>query len=114
MSVPLTRVGKLLRIAAERNRTQDFVEIRFRAERTLRESLYLRCREDGIAVPAALEALIRGFVTKHPAALAMIDQWIRDEGLEKKPPAGPVIKDRELAELYAAIARGHEEDTTCP
>lgn len=105
----MRKFDKLLRIASERNRVEDFVEVRFRVSRPLKASLTARCREDGITLPALLEALVRGFVTKHPSALAMVDQWVRDEGLEKRPAPGPVIKDRELAELYAAIARGQED-----
>lgn len=88
----------------------DFTTIRCSLPRQLRESLYVRCREDRITVPALLEALIRGFVTKHPAALAMVDQWVRDEGLDRKPPSAPPVRDRELAEIYAAIARGKEDE----
>lgn len=105
----MARLDRLLRIAAERSLRQDFVQLRFRLAKPLRDATYKRCKEDGITVPALLEALLRGFVTKHPAALAMVDQWIRDEGLEKKAKAGPAVNDRELAELYAAIARGPEE-----
>lgn len=105
----MSRVDKLLRLAETRRRNHEFVDLRLRVSAPLRESLYGRCREDGITVPALLEALLRGFVTKHPAALAMVDQWIRDEGHEKKAKSGPVINDRELAELYAAIARGQED-----
>lgn len=105
----MARVQRLLRLAAARKSALEYASIRFRIARPLRDSLQARCREDGIQVPALLEALIRGFVTKHPAALAMVDQWVRDEGLTKKAPEGPRIDDRELAELYAAIARGQEE-----
>lgn len=102
----MSRVGKLLRLAETRRRDHELVELRLRVSAPLRESLRRRCGEDGITVPALLEALIRGFVDKHPSALAMVDQWVRDEGHETKHPEGPVLSGRDLSDVYAAIARG--------
>lgn len=74
--------------------------------RELRDAVRMRCFEDGISVPALLEALLRGFVRKHPAALAMVEQWVRDEGLERRPPSGASLTRREVSDIYAAISRG--------
>jgi len=100
------RLERLLRVAAARSRAEDYTGLRVRVLKTLRSALAARCAEDRISVPAVVEALLRGFVDRNPGALAMVDQWVRDEGLEPEPPRGPSLNQNELADVYAAIARG--------
>lgn len=97
-------IDRLLRVAAARNKRHEYTILKVRTLRTTLGELRRRCQEDGITLPALVEALVRGYNNKDPSALAMVDHWIRDEGLEREPPRGPSLNKRDLEEVYAAIA----------
>lgn len=99
----MSEVQRLLRIAAARNREHEYTTFRVRTLRTTLMDLRRRCQEDGITLPALMEALARGYISKHPSALAMVDQWVREEGLGREHPQGPSLSKRDLEEVYAAI-----------
>ena len=96
-------LSKLLRVTAARNSEGDYCLIKFRALKTLRESLRERCAEDNISVPVLMEAIIRGFIMKHPSALQLIDDWIRQEGKSGEGKDGPVLRAKEISAVYAEI-----------
>ena len=54
------------------------------------------------------EAVVRGYLNRHPAVLAMVDQWKRDEGRDGDPT--PSLAKRELDDIYAALGSGKIED----
>jgi hypothetical protein len=106
---------RLLRVAAARNRLRDYTLLRTRILKSVHAGLKERCREDGISLPAVIEALARGFVRKHPSALELVEQWVREEGLEPEPQRAVPLHVREIAMIYAAIGdpeikedEGHE------
>lgn len=99
----MSKMARLLRVAAARNKQSEYTGLRVRILKDVKASLLERCEEDGITVCALMEALTRGFINKHPSALAMVDQWIRDEGLETKPVIAPNLNRNEIAQIYARI-----------
>lgn len=99
----MTKLQRLLRVAAARNKAHEYMTLKVRFLRSTRDQLRQRCTEDGISMTALIEALARGFINKHPAALAMVDQWVRDEGLDIQPAKAASLSRKDLDEVYAAI-----------
>lgn len=110
----MSEIRRLLRLAEKRNTAGEYTSTRFRVKRTLDASFRRACMEDSVTPNVVIEACLRGFVDRHPAVLAMIDQWIRDEGRERRDDrTGPKMTRSDIAEIYAAARSGLEDDRTC-
>ena len=107
----MSDIRRLLRLAEKRNTAGEYTSTRFRVKRTLDASFRRACVEDNVSPNVVIEACLRGFVNRHPAVLAMIDQWIRDEGRERPDErTGPRMSRSDIAEIYAAARAGSLED----
>jgi hypothetical protein len=87
----------------------NYTSAHFRVLRTLYDKFRRMAMEDGVSPHAVVEAVVSGYVNRHPAVLAMIDQYIR-ENYSDREVKGPKLSKRELAELYAEIGSGIIED----
>lgn len=104
----MSEIQRLLRVAARRNEAREYGSIRVRLLKTEIEEMRRRLLEDGVSANVLFEAVLRGYLDKHPAVLAMLDQWQRDAGKEPKP-----VKDlsrREIDDIYAELGGGMIED----
>jgi len=104
-------IQRLVKVAAGRNKRRDYATLKFRCLESIRSKLTERCVEDRISRNAVLEALLSGYNSKHPSALAMVDQWMRDNGIQKDDLANPIkLSANELNEIYAAAESVMIED----
>jgi hypothetical protein len=108
----MSKIQKLLQIANKRNKANEYCELNFRLLKTLKRSFKNHAKENNVSMNVIMEALIRGYVRDHPAILAMIDQWMRDEKIEDKKQHIPKLNSNDLKEIHAAIQSGMiiEED----
>ena len=102
----MSEIQRLLRVAARRNEAGEYTFAKFRVLRTLNEEFRRRAAEDRTSPNVIFEAFLRGYVNHHPAVLAMVDQWIRDEGMEPPEQKAPRLSKADLDEVYAAAASG--------
>lgn len=94
---------QLLRIAARRNAADDYTQVRFRVLRRIADSFRRKTHEDMISGNVVIEACLQGYLNSHPAVLAMIDQWIRDNMPEAEETRRvPTMTKRDLEEIYSA------------
>ncbi len=100
----MSEIQRLLRVAARRNEAREYGSIRVRLLKTEIEEMRRRLLEDGVSANVLFEAVLRGYVNKHPAVLAMLDQWQRDEGKEPKPVKN--LSGREIDDIYAELGGG--------
>ena len=105
----MDEIRRLLRVAAERKARSEGEVVRVRLNRELNHQLRERLDEDGIALTVFMEAVCRGYVRRHHAILAMIDQWIRDERPDSER-SGPKLNSKDLDEIYAAVRDGGNVD----
>lgn len=102
----MSEIKRLIRVTAARNEATEYTSGRYRVLRRLHDRFKSKAAQESISPNVVLEAMIRGYINDHPAVLAMIEQWIKDEGLEKKSGKGAKPANRELDEIYSAIADG--------
>ncbi len=103
----MSEIKRLIRVAQRRNSANEYVAVGARLLGTLNDRFRKRLAEDRISFPVFLEAVVRGYVSHHPAVLAMIDQWMRDEKVDRPVEAkSPKFSSRELDEIYAATGSG--------
>ncbi len=109
----MSDIRRFIRIAARRNEAEEYTVMRFRVLRSLCDAFRRRTAEEGISGNVAIEAFLQGYLSSHPAALAMVDQWVRDTTGEPPEPRSPKMSRRDLEEIYAAAGRGMmaEEET---
>jgi hypothetical protein len=106
----MSEIQRLLRVAARRNQAGEYGSIRVRLLKTQIESLKQRLLEDGVSANVLFEAVLRGYTDRHPAVLAMLDQWQRDEQPEKKK-AEKSLSSKDVADIYAELGGGILEET---
>jgi len=99
----MSEIKRLLRMTIDRNAATEYISSRYRIKKKLQAAFLRKAAQESISANVILEAVIRGFVSDHPAVLAMIDQWIKDEGKARDDSPGPRVKKSELDEIYAAI-----------
>lgn len=104
----MSEIQRLLRIAARRNGAGEYGTLRVRLLKVQIKALRAQLTEDGISGPVLFEAVLKGYLQRHPAVLAMIDQWKRDE-LPKSVDIKS-LSDQELDDIYAAIGGGMVEE----
>jgi hypothetical protein len=104
----MSKIQRLLRVAARRNQASEYGSIRVRLLKSQIETVRQRLLEDGVSANVLFEAVLRGFIDKHPAVLAMLDQWQRDEQKERKSEKSLSRKD--VADIYAELGGGIIED----
>lgn len=102
----MDEIRRLLRVAARRNSAEDYTAIKFRVLKTLGQAFRRQCAEDSVTPNVVMEAVLRGYVNRHPAVMAMIDEWIRQERPEEPERKSPRLSKRELEEIYAAAGSG--------
>lgn len=100
----MSEIQRLLRVAARRNKASEYGSIRIRLLKTQIESLKQRLLEDGVSACVFFEAVLRGYLDSHPAVLAMLDQWQRDEQAEKK--AEKSLSRKDVDDIYAELGGG--------
>jgi hypothetical protein len=104
----MSEIQRLLQVAASRNAATEYGGIRFRLLKSLAEAMRAQLRADGLSQNNLFEAVVRGYVERHPAVLAMIDQWKRDEGIADEPVKP--LSSREVDDIYAALGSGMMEE----
>lgn len=104
----MSEVQRLLRVAARRNEALEYGSMRVRLLKTQIEQMRRMLREDGVSANVLFEAVLRGYVERHPAVLAMLDQWKRDSGKESRPVKS--LSDREIDDIYAELGGGTIEE----
>lgn len=105
----MSDIKRLIRVADNRNRAEEYAEVKFKVLRTLKKSLVVRLADDRISKTAFFEAVVKGYVDRHPAVMAMVDQWIRENTPEGREPRSPSLRRSEIDEIYAEISRGNAE-----
>lgn len=104
----MSEIQRLLRVAASRNAATEYGGLRIRLLKSQIAALREQLKADGMSVNVLFEAVVRGYLERSPAVLAMVDQWKRDE----LPPEKPVkaLSSRELDDIYAALGSGMIEE----
>lgn len=100
----MSEIQRLLRVAARRNEAGEYGSIRVRLLKAEIEELRETLADDSMSVNVLFEAVVRGYINRHPAVLAMIDQWKRDE--RPREPEQRTLRDREIADIYAELGGG--------
>lgn len=106
----MDEIQKLLRVAAKRNAAGDYTDVKFRILRSLVDRFRRQAMEDRVSGNVIIEAVLRGYVEKHPAVLAMLDKWISEEQPEQREVPRPRMSKKDLAEIYAAAGSGMIEE----
>lgn len=108
----MSEIQRLLRVAARRNEAGEYGTLRVRLLKAEIEELRRRLREDGVSANVLFEAVLRGFISKHPAVLAMVDQWRRDE-VRTPAKATAILSEKDVSDIYAELGGGtiDEEET---
>lgn len=104
----MDEIRRLLRVTARRASADQYTSLRFRLLRSTSDRVRELCEQDGMTVNALLEAFLDGYVHRHPAVLALIDQRMRDVDVPEK--RGPKMSKRDLDEIYAAAGSGMVEE----
>ena len=105
----MSEIQRLLRVAARRNEADEYGTLRVRLLRTEIEAFRRRLQEDGVSANVVFEAVLRGFVSKHPAVLAMVDQWKRDEVVAQTKPT-KLLSAEDVSDIYAELAEEAFDD----
>ncbi len=102
-------IRRLVQVAARKGGDLNYTGVRFRVLRTLYDKFCRMAAEDSTSPHAVIEAVLSGYVNRHPAVLAMVDQYVRDNYAEREA-RGPRLSKKELNELYAEIGSGMIEE----
>lgn len=105
----MSEIQRLLRVAARRNEASEYGSLRLRLLKAQIAALKEKLKADSMSATVLIEAVIKGYLDSHPAVLAMIDQWRRDNQKETGVKAVS-LSDRELADIYAEIGSGNMEE----
>jgi len=107
----MSEIARLLRVAADRNRQEDYTLLRSRVLKKDLEEARGLLEKDRISLNVLIEAVLRGYIRRHPAVLAMVDDWARENNKERKESSAK-LKKRELDSIYDEIGSGmmDEED----
>jgi hypothetical protein len=101
----MSDIQRLLRVAARRNEAGEYGSLRVRLLKTQIEALREQLLRDGASANVLFEAVLRGYLERHPAVLAMLDQWKRDEQPESQR-SSKSLTNKEVADIYAEIGGG--------
>jgi hypothetical protein len=104
----MSEIQRLLRVAASRNAATDYGGLRIRLLKSQIAALREQLQADNMSANVLIEAVVRGYLNRHPAVLAMVDQWKREEAPEGKPQSG--LSKRELDDIYAELGGGTMEE----
>lgn len=105
----MSEIQRLLRVAASRNAATEYGGLRIRLLKSQIAALREQLKADGLSANVLFEAVLRGYLGRNPAVLAMIDQWRRDERPEgDKPQKG--LSKRELDDIYAELGSGNMDE----
>ncbi len=105
----MSDIQRLLRVAARRNRAGEYGSVRVRLLKTQIEALKEQLLRDGCSANVLFEAVLRGYLDRHPAVLAMLDQWKRDEQKESASHT-KTLTARDVADIYAELGGGTIEE----
>lgn len=105
----MSEIQRLLRVARNRNRRDEYGQLVARLLKADIAALRRQLEEDGISTSVLLEAVARAYVGRHPGILGIIDDWRREQGVSREDTPRPRFKKGELDELYAAIGGGTME-----
>lgn len=105
----MSEIKRLLRVAASRNAATEYGGVRFRLLKSLAAEMREQLEEDGMTANVLFEAVVRGYVERHPAVLAMVDQWKRDNGYDSEPKVKS-LSSKERDDIYAALGSGMIDD----
>lgn len=104
----MDKLQRLLRVAASRNAATEYGGLRIRLLKSQISALKEQLEKDGMSANVLFEAVLRGYINRHPAVLAMVDQWKRDEAIEERPIKS--MSDKEVADIYAELGSGMMEE----
>jgi hypothetical protein len=105
----MSEIHRLLRVAASRNAATEYGELRVRLLKSQIAALREQLQTDRMSAAVLIEAVVRGYLDRSPAVLAMIDQWKRDQRPgDEKPQRG--LSKRELDDIYAELGSGNMEE----
>lgn len=100
----MSEIQRLLRVASRRNKAAEYGKIRIRLLQTQIDALRAMLKEDGVSANVLFEAVVRGYLMRDPAVLAMIDAWARDE--KKQAKEAKSLSKGELDDIYAELGSG--------
>lgn len=107
----MSEIRRLIRVTRDRNRAEEYTSVRVRLLKTDLVAMKAQLKIDGLSPVVLFEAVVRGYIDRHPSVLAMVDQWIRDSGREPVSNTKN-ISQRELDEILTDLgsAAMTEED----
>lgn len=97
-----------MRVAARRNEATEYGKIRIRLLQTQIDSLKASLKADGMSANVLFEAVVRGYLMRDPAVMAMVDSWSREEQPAVRQSSS--LKKGELDDIYAELGSGNFED----
>jgi hypothetical protein len=103
----MSEMKRLLELAEKKSRAEAFTSARVRMLRSDSDAMRRLLESDGITLNVLFNAVVRGYIGRHPAVLAMLDDEVRRNA--KPLPKGPRVSERELDEIYAALGSGMME-----
>lgn len=104
----MSDIQRLLRVTAGRNDRLEYGELRVRLLKTQLESVRALLKRDRISATVLVEAVLRGYVERSPAVLAMVDQWRRDN--LKGQSDVDSLSSKEISDIYASLGGGTIEE----
>lgn len=99
----MSNIKRLLKVANNRNKKDDYFNFHFRLLKTDVEKLREKFAEDGMSPAVFFEAIIRAYMNNSPWINSAIEDWKRDHGIIEKKHKGHSFKKKEIEALYAAI-----------
>ncbi len=100
----MSDIQRLLKVAARRNEAGEYGTLRVRLLKVQIEALREQLLQDGVSANVLVEAVLRGYLSRHPAVLAMLDQWRRDEQKEQRSTKS--LSSKDVADIYAELGGG--------
>lgn len=105
-----TELPRLLRIAADRNRREEYGGLIIRLLRSDIRALRARLATDRMSPNVLIEALVRGYLANDPAMVAALEDWMRRERPSAPVPRPKKQSKRELDDIYDEL-EGDTMDT---
>lgn len=105
----MSEIQRLLRVAASRNAATEYGGLRIRLLKSQIAALREQLEADSMSANVLIEAVVRGYLDRNPAVLAMIDQWKRDELPEGGKPS-KLLNRRDVDDIYAELGSGILEE----
>lgn len=98
-----TELPRLLRVAADRNRREEYGKTPVRLLRRDLKALRTKLQAEGMSFNVLMEACVRGYLRDDPAVRAAIETWSREERPGRPQSESGRPRDREIEAIYDEI-----------